>query len=238
MNEDLVKLLDLQERDMALLDVDTRLAAVLAEVEVLDQAIQSVALEAEAAKRAAVAAARRRDEMEAKIESYRRLQDQRRKRLEFVRAQKEAASMMAELDLATSVLAKEEGEWVKVADGVKASEAAAVAAEGRVQEARDAQKPERDEVDGRRRALEKEREGLLADRDRAAGQVERRLRQRYDRLRAQRARNVVVALAGAACGACFTTIPLHRRTQLRESAGYDWCEACGVILYVSTDATD
>lgn len=238
MNEDLVKLLDLQERDMALLDVDTRLAAVLAEVEVLDQAIQSVALDAEAAKRAAVAAARRRDEMEAKIESYRRLQDQRRKRLEFVRAPKEAATMMAELDLATSVLAKEEGEWVKVADGVKASEAAAVAAEGHVQEARDTQKPERDEVDGRRVALEKERAGLLADRDRAASQVERRLRQRYDRLRAQRARNVVVALAGAACGACFTTIPLHRRTQLKESAGYDWCEACGVILYVSTDAAD
>jgi len=238
MNEDLVKLLDLQERDMALLDVDTRLAEVLAEVDVLDQAIQSVADEAEAARRSSAAAARRRDEMESKIESYRRLQDQRRKRLEFVRAPKEAATMMAELDLATSVLAKEEGEWVKVADAVKASEAAAVVAEGRVQEARDAQKPERDEVDARRAALEKERDGLLAAREQAAGQVERRLRQRYDRLRAQRARNVVVALAGAACGACFTTLPLHRRTQLRESAGYDWCEACGVILYVGTATAD
>jgi predicted nucleic acid-binding Zn-ribbon protein len=238
MNEDLVKLLDLQERDMALLDVDTRLAAVLAEVDGLDQAIQAVADEAEAARRSAAAAARRRDEMESKIESYRRLQDQRRKRLEFVRAPKEAATMMAELDLATSVLAKEEGEWVRVADAVKASEAAAVVAEGRVQEARDAQKPERDEVDARRAALEKERDGLLAAREQAAGQVERRLRQRYDRLRAQRARNVVVPLAGAACGACFTTLPLHRRTQLRESAGYDWCEACGVILYVGAEPAD
>jgi len=235
MNDDLVKLLDLQERDMALMEADTRLAEVLAEVDVLDQAIQAVAREAEAAQRSAVAAAKRRDEMEAKIESYRRLQDQRRKRLEFVRAQKEAATMMAELDLATSVLAKEEAEWVRVADAVKASEAAAVAAEERVQEARDAQKPERDEVDRRRLALEQEREGLLAERESAATQVERRLRQRYDRLRAQRARNVVVALAGPACGACFTTLPLHKRTQLRESAGYDWCEACGVILFVAVE---
>jgi predicted nucleic acid-binding Zn-ribbon protein len=236
MHDDLVRLLDLQAKDVALLDVDTRLASVLAEIDVLDQAIRGVQNEADAAGRAAQDAARRRDEMEQKIESYRRLQEQRRKRLEFTRAAKEAASMTAELDLATSVLAKEESDWIRVADAVTAQQAAAAAAQGRVAEARAAQQPERDEVDLRRVALENERTAALAEREAAGARLERRLRTRYDKLRAHRGRNVVVAMKGAGCGACFTAIPLHRRSQLRESAGYDWCEACGVILFFDAES--
>jgi predicted nucleic acid-binding Zn-ribbon protein len=231
MHDELVRLLDLQEKDMALVEVDLRLAAVVAEVEALDEAIRGVQKEADAAGRAADDAARRRDEMEQKIESYRRLQEQRRKRLEFTRAAKEAATMTAELDLARSVLAKEESDWVRVADAVTAQQAAASAAQARVAEARAAQQPERDEVDGRMAQIMTEREAALAEREKAGALVDRRLRSRYDKLRAQRGRNVVVPMKGAGCGACFTAIPLHRRSQLRDSAGYDWCEACGVILY-------
>ncbi|MEO8031880.1 MAG: hypothetical protein ABJC74_09875 [Gemmatimonadota bacterium] len=235
MHDELVRLLELQARDVALADVDERLASVMAEVDVLDQAISGVQKQADAAARAAEDAARKRDEMEQKIESYRRLQEQRRKRLEFTRAAKEAATMTAELDLATSVLAKEEGDWIKIADAVTAQQAAAAAAQGRVAEARAAQQVERDEVDGRRVGLEKERAAAQAEREAAGAKIEKRLRTRYDKLRAQRGRNVVVAIKGAGCGSCFTAIPLHRRSQLRDSAGYDWCEACGVILYVSTE---
>ncbi len=231
MHDDLVRLLDLQEKDMALVEVDTRLLGVVEELEALDQAIRGVQHEADAAGRTAEDAARRRDEMEQKIESYRRLQEQRRKRLEFTRAAKEAATMMAELDLARTVLAKEESDWVRVADQVTAQQAAAAAAQARVAEARAAQQPQRDEVNGRREAIEAERAVALAEREKVASGIERRLRTRYDKLRAQRNRNVVVPMKGAACGACFTSIPLHRRSQLRDSAGYDWCEACGVILY-------
>ncbi|HKV72883.1 MAG TPA: hypothetical protein VJN95_00070, partial [Gemmatimonadales bacterium] len=137
----------------------------------------------------------------------------------------------AELDLARTVLAKEESDWVRVADQVTAQQAAAAAAQARVAEARAAQQPQRDEVNGRRETIEAERAVALAEREKVASGIERRLRTRYDKLRAQRNRNVVVPMKGAACGACFTAIPLHRRSQLRDSAGYDWCEACGVILY-------
>jgi hypothetical protein len=61
MHDDLVRLLDLQAKDVALLDVDTRLASVLAEIDVLDQAIRAVQNEADAAGRSAQDAARRRD---------------------------------------------------------------------------------------------------------------------------------------------------------------------------------
>ena len=63
------------------------------------------------------------------------------------------------------------------------------------------------------RAVQAERDKAKAARDASAAEVERALRQRYERLRGSRVARVVVPLAGAACGACFTTIPLNRRSQ-------------------------
>ena len=46
------------------------------------------------------------------------LQERRQLRLEHVRNPKEASTLMAELDLARSVLAKEENDWVRSAEAV------------------------------------------------------------------------------------------------------------------------
>jgi predicted nucleic acid-binding Zn-ribbon protein len=233
MHPDVVKLLDLQEKDLVLLEVDTRLAAVLADIDKLDEAIRQLTGQAEAAHRTAAEAARRQQELEAKIESYRKIQDRRRQRLELVRPGKEVAAMMAELDLSRSVLAKEESEWARLGDQATELVAAAEQAERAVVDAREAQTPERDELARRQEAVELERAAALEARDAAAARVERSLRQRYERLRATRATRPVVALDGVACGACFTAVPLNRRTQIRSGTRIDWCEACGVILYAN-----
>jgi predicted nucleic acid-binding Zn-ribbon protein len=231
MHPDLVKLLELQDKDLALIEVDTRLSGVLAEIEVLDGAVRQAASAAEAAQRTAIDAARRRDELEAKIESYRKLQERRRQRLEFVRGAKEAATLMAELDLARSVLAKEEGDWVRSADGVTELEKAAAVAEAQVGEVEASQTEARAKLNARRQAIEAERATALEAREATAAQVEKSLRLRYDKLRTSRSPRAVVALSGAACGSCYTTVPLNRRSQIRAGSRIDWCEACGVILY-------
>jgi uncharacterized protein len=59
------------------------------------------------------------------------------------------------------------------------------------------------------------------------------LRTRYDRLRRSRGTDVVVPLSGGACGACHTSVPLNRRSQIRTGQVLDGCEACGAILYPS-----
>jgi len=106
MHADLVKLLDLQAKDSAVAEIERRLGALREETGVLDQALERARGILEAARRAAADAARRRDELEAKIESYRVLQDRRQQRLEHVRNPKEASTLMAELDLARSVVAE------------------------------------------------------------------------------------------------------------------------------------
>jgi hypothetical protein len=231
MHADLVKLLDLQAKDSAVAEVERRLDALRAETSVLDQGLERAREVLEAARRAAADAARRRDELEAKIESYRVLQDRRQQRLEHVRNPKEASTLMAELDLARSVVAKEESDWVRSADAVTQAQFKAAEEERNVAVVGEGQVPERDRLAARRAELEAELAAAQQEREGSAAQLERSLRVKYDRLRKARSGNVIVPLLGGSCGSCHTSIPLNRRSQIRAGTLLDTCEVCGAILY-------
>lgn len=235
MHPDLVKLLDLQEKDLALVEVDSRLAGILGEIEQLDKELADAERNLESRRRSAAEALRKRQESETKIENYRRLLERQQARTDQLRGQREIQAAMTEMDLARSVLAKEENDWVQAGDSVIAQDAATRAAEEKLQEQRASQSAAREGIGQRMRAVQAERDKAKAARDASAAEVERALRQRYERLRGSRVARVVVPLAGAACGACFTTIPLNRRSQIRSGNVIDWCESCGVILYYADD---
>jgi uncharacterized protein len=231
MHADLVKLLDLQAKDSAVAEVERRLGALRDEAGVLDQALERAREVLEAARRAAAEAARRRDELEAKIESYRVLQDRRQQRLEHVRNPKQASTLMAELDLARSVVAKEENDWVRSADAVTQAQFKAAEEERNVAAAAEGQAPERDRLAARRSELETELAAARNDREGCASELDRPLRIRYDRLRKARTGDVIVPLLGGSCGSCHTSIPLNKRSQIRAGSVLDNCEVCGAILY-------
>jgi uncharacterized protein len=236
MHADLVKLLDLQSKDSAIDEIDRRLRALQAEVAALDQAVQRARDGLGGARRAAGDGVRRRDELEAKVDSYRILQDRRVQRLETVRNPKEASTLMAELELARSVMAKEESEWVRSAEAVTGLERKVTEEESKVAAVDLEQAPERARLEERRLALVAEREAAVREREASAEQIDKPLRTRYDRLRRSRARDVVVPLVGGTCGACHTSIPLNRRSQIRSGAIIDGCEGCGAILYPTETA--
>jgi uncharacterized protein len=236
MHADLVKLLDLQSKDAAIDDIDRRLRELQGEVGALDRAVQRVRDALDGARRAAADGARRRDELEAKVDSYRILQDRRVQRLETVRNPKEASTLMAELELARSVMAKEETEWVRSAEAVTGLERKVSEEESKVAASDLEQAPERARLEERRLDLVAEREAAVRDRESSAEQIDKPLRTRYDRLRRSRAKDVVVPLVGGTCGACHTSIPLNRRSQIRSGAIIDGCEGCGAILYPAEPA--
>jgi predicted nucleic acid-binding Zn-ribbon protein len=236
MHADLVKLLDLQGKDTAVAEAERRLKELDGESAVLDQAIQHARDALDAARRAAADGARRRDEIEARVESYRTLQNRRVQRLETVRNPKEASTLMAELELARSVIAKEESEWVRSAEAVTALERKVAEEETKVEAADLAQAPDRARLAERRKLLEAERDAAVLAREASADQIDKPLRTRYDRLRRSRDRDVVVPLVGGTCGACHTSIPLNRRSQIRSGAVVDGCEGCGAILYPAEGA--
>jgi uncharacterized protein len=233
MRADLVKLLDLQAKDAVLSDAEQRLIALDRNAAALDQALQRARESLEAAKQALAEGRRRRDEMEAKIESYRLLQDRRKQRLDQVKTTKEASAVMAELELARSVMAKEESDWVRTADGVVQLEIRVQAEESNLKTVESSQAEERALLGQRRAALEVERAAALRERESSAATIDRALRTRYDRLRRSRSTDVVVPLVGGACGGCHTAVPLNRRSQIKAGTVIDGCEACGAILYPS-----
>jgi uncharacterized protein len=228
---DLEALLILQEKDQAVTATDEALAALAPELETLDAA-QATAERALATAQAAIQAAiDRRDALEGKIANYRTMQEQRRQRLEWVRGAKEASTLMAELDLARSVLAKEEAEFMRSGDAVAEAERKAAEAEKGLAEVRARQAPQREALAGKRDAIVTQRERAFAERERATANVGASLLARYERIRRGKAPLALYPLHGDACGHCFTAVPTQRRALIQRGASIEGCEACGVLLY-------
>src|SRR5207244_6581927 len=104
-------------------------------------------------------------------------------RLEWVRGAKEASTLMAELDLARTVLAKEEAEFMRSGDAVGEAERKTAEAENALQNLREAQGAQREALAGKRQEIAAERESATRARERAAKAVNPSLLARNDRIR-------------------------------------------------------
>ncbi|MGH7539113.1 MAG: zinc ribbon domain-containing protein [Gemmatimonadales bacterium] len=231
MHPDLEALLALQEQDQSVTRTEQALAALEPETHRLDEQLAVAEQTVLAARRAIEGALRRRDELEGKIATYRSMQEQRRQRLEWVRGAKEASTLMAELDLARSVLAKEEAEFMRSGDAVHEAEGKTAAAEKALAAVREAQEPERATLAGKREAIMAELERTQRTRGQAAQAVNGLLLGRYERIRRGKAPLALYALHGDACGHCFTAVPTQRRVLIQRGTSIEGCEACGVLLY-------
>ena len=231
MHPDLESLLALQEKDVAIASCDARLKSLEPETRALDEQIAAAERVVDQARAAIQAALDRRDGLEGKIQSYRTMQEQRRQRLEWVRGAKEASTLMAELDLARTVLAKEEAEFMRSGDAVGEAERRTAEAENALENAREAQAAQREALAGKREEIVAEREIAAIAREAAAKAVNPSLLARYDRIRRGKAPVAAYALHGSSCGNCFTAVPTQRKALIQRGATIETCEACGVLLY-------
>jgi len=228
---ELEALLSLQDKDVAVAQCDAQLRALEPEARTLDEQIAAAERSLEQARAAIQVALDRRDAMEGKIANYRTMQEQRRQRLEWVRGAKEASTLMAELDLTRSVLAKEEAEFMRSGDAVTEAEHKAAEVERSLEQVREAQAAAREGLAGRRDAIAAEREIAIGAREAAARVVNPALLARYDRIRRGKAPLALFPLHGSSCGNCFTAVPTQRKALIQRGATIEACEACGVLLY-------
>lgn len=233
MHQDLEALLVLQEKDRLVSDSERALAALEPEDRRLNEQFAAAERALQSARRSGEDALRRRDELEGKIANYRTMQEQRRQRLEWVRGAKEASTLMAELDLARSVLVKEEAEFMRSGDAVHEAERKIAEAETALAAVREAQAPDREALAGRRESIMAEIERAQAARGEAALGVNGALLIRYERIRRGKAPLALYSLHADACGNCFTAVPTQRRVLIQRGASIEGCEACGVLLYAS-----
>lgn len=231
MHAELETLLKLQEKDEIVMALEAERDALEPELEELNSELAAAEEIAAAAQARVEEADRRRGELEAKIEGYRVMQERRRQKLEWVRGAKEASNLMAELDLARTVLAKEEAEWVRSADKVQEAQRNADEAEAALEELRAAQAPKREEIAAKQVECDDKLQAAGAERAEAARDVDATMQERYSRIRRGRAPLALYPLRNGACGHCFTSVPLHRRQKILSSQGIESCEACGVLIY-------
>ena len=232
MRTDLVSLLALQERDQAVTAAEKELDVLRPEEAALDAELELQTRAVTEAAAAAHAAQGRRADLEARIAGFKQAQDRRRQQLEYVRGAKEAATLMADTDLARRELVKEEAEFVRSGDGVVEAEkklkdqhkahAAVVAQQA---EARASLAERRGAIEGRMA----EAAGLRAA---AAQEVRAPLLARYERTRRGRSPIALVPLRQDACSHCHTAVPLQRRQIILQGQTIESCEGCGVLLYV------
>ncbi len=234
MHPDLQALLALQDKDKAVLAILDELKALEPTMAALDAELEQLEAALAAAQTRAQDADQRREELEGKIEGYRVMQERRRQRLEWVKGAKEASTLMAELDLARTVMAKEEAEWIRSADRVQEAYHLAAESEKAVQELRAAQAPQREELVAKRGELEELLAAAQDERRATAQGVPQEMRERYERILTGRSPLALYPLQNGACGRCFTAVPLHRRQKIQNGDGVDSCEACGVLLYTGT----
>jgi predicted nucleic acid-binding Zn-ribbon protein len=228
---DLEALLALQEKDRAVTEAKTALLALEPETRVLDEALAAAERALDASRRDIQSAIDRRGELEGKISNYRTMQEQRRQRLEWVRGAKEASTLMAELDLTRSVLAKEEADFMRSGDAVTDAERRAAEAEKALEDLVTLQAPAREGLAGRRDEIRSQREVAQAAREEATLAVEPGLLGRYEKIRRGKTAFAAYPLHGDACGRCYTAVPTQRRALIQRGASIESCEACGVLLY-------
>src|ERR1043166_3048624 len=152
MHPDLERLLELQAKDLELLGTDLRLKAVGEEIAGLDAALERARAEVEAARGRVAEGVKKRTDLETVIETQRTQQERRRSRIEQVRTAREVQALMTEMDLARSVLARQESDWVKAAETNQEQEAALQEAEQRLAALGQDQSGERARLGGGRRA--------------------------------------------------------------------------------------
>jgi predicted nucleic acid-binding Zn-ribbon protein len=231
MHPDLVALLALQERDREVAAVEKALEALVPEERALDADLEAAARALAEAERAAAGAESRRTELEARIAGYRRLQESRRQQLDYVRGAKEASTLMAEIDLARGVLAKEETEFLKSGDAIAEAHKKVKDAARLHQAVVEKQAESRAALAERRSEIGRQLEAARTERARAAQEVRPPMLQRYDRIRRGRSPSALYALRQDSCGHCFTAVPLQRRVLIQQGQSIESCEVCGVLLY-------
>jgi predicted nucleic acid-binding Zn-ribbon protein len=232
---DLKRLLVLQDTDRVVMGAEESLRALEPEIAELDSVVEQLEQASEQLQAKLEEAKEKRAELETHIETYRVMQERRRQKLEWVRGAKEASALMAEIDLARSVLAKEESDWIRSADEVQEIETVAAEAAERAEAAKEQQAPRREEIAAIRAECNERLADALTRREEAATEIrksKRSLLALYDRIRSGRAPFAMYELHADACGHCYTSVPMHLRQQIQRSESFATCEACGVLIYI------
>lgn len=228
---DITALLALQDDDLAIHEIETKLAALAPRIAELDARRKRLADSVERQQGLVTAEEKKQAFLRDKIAEHRQLIERNQAQFDAVTNIRQATAAAAQMEQAKKIVAGEESDLLALNRRLEEMRGALKTAKDVLTALEAEQATARGEVAEQRTALEAELATAAAKRAETAKGVPGTLLFKYDRLRNKKRVHVVVALTGTACGACDTAIPMQRRHAMLSSSAIEPCEVCGVMMY-------
>ncbi|CAN5183715.1 hypothetical protein BH23GEM2_BH23GEM2_09220 [soil metagenome] len=235
MHGELDALLSLQVTDLRIADLERQLEALLPRIRDLERKRQEKAEAVARAESAVQLEERRQQELDRRIAQHTQLQERNVGQMDHVRNVREAGAATAQLDVTRRIIAEDEMEARATRERIAGLQATVDELGMELEEIDEAIETARSEIAGQRAEFDTDLAAARRERETKAALVSRLMLGKYDRIRGRRA-SALYPVRGQSCGHCDTAIPLHRRSQMHSTGNIEICEACGVLLYMSTGA--
>ena len=233
MHPDVAALLTVQEDDVAISELETRLAELMPRLSVMAKERDKALSASQQARQVAETEERRRQDVAARVAQHRALQEKNQAALNSVTSMREATAATAQLEQAKRMIDEDERELSAIGQRLVEANRLAQERERVAMELELAQAQAKESLDADRQTLEAEIAKARQHRQAKANSVPRNLLSRYERIRSPKRVHAVFALRGQSCGHCDTMIPLQRRSIMSGTGVTEICEGCGVMLYAA-----
>lgn len=224
-------LLALQADDLAIHEIETKLAALEPRIAELDARRRRLSDVVDRQQTVVTAEEKKQAFLRDKIAEHRGLIERNQAQLDAVKTMRQATAAAAQMEQAKKIVAGEESDLLALNRRLEEMRGGLNNAKTELAALEAEQATARGEVGAQRSALEAELAEAAAKRAETATAVAAPLRTRYDRTRNKKRVHVVVALNGLACGACDTAIPMQRRHAMLATGSIELCEVCGVLMF-------
>ena len=233
MHPDVTALLAVQDDDLKIHELETRLAELRPRLDAMARERDKALTGLQEARHIAASEERRRHEVAARVAQHRALQEKNQAALNNVTSMREAKAATAQLETAKRMIDEDERELSQI--GQRTADANRLVDERQrvASELETAQVKARDSLAADQSDIEAKLSDARKDREAKAAHVPRSLLSRYDRIRSRRRVHAVFPLRNNSCGQCDTMLPLQRRSQMLNTGATEVCEGCGVMLYAS-----
>jgi predicted nucleic acid-binding Zn-ribbon protein len=228
---DIQALLALQNDDLAIHELETRMAALEPRIKALDARRQRIVDTIERQSGLVATEEKKQAFLRDKIQEHRALIDRNQAQLDAVKTMRQATAASAQMEQAKKIVAGEESDLLALSRKLEELRGALNGAKADLAACEAEQTAARSEVTAERAAIEGELAAAQQQRAKTAAAVPDALRSRYDRIRNKKRQHVVVALNAMSCGACDTAIPMQRRHAMSTGTVIELCEVCGVLMY-------
>ena len=233
MHPDVAALLAVQDEDVAIHQLEQRLADLKPRLDALAKSRDEALASLKKAEAAAEAEERRRQEIAARVAQHRAQQTKNEATLSSVTSMREATAATAQLEQTKRMIDEGERELANVGQRLvdanrQLEDRRRIAVEMELAQATAHSSLSADQTE-----IEVQLGTVRAARQERATSVPSGLLSRYERIRSRKRVHAVFPLRGASCGNCDTMIPLQRRSGMLGTGATEICEGCGVMLYAA-----